>query len=226
MRRRRRQRLRPEAQPLIGSGQAPLIIPKTYPARRPPSSPRAPSSVSDYIDLMPLQGQRSRSGTSRGDPTRSGRRTAEYYLAGLHQDVWVDYSLAVRPTCSAAQPQGPGHLGRAADVLQAMKAAYPRTSPSRPVGVPTPGAACSTRSRRDTDAGGWGYFNATGQQCEEVRLHRRPGPVQADAPVLHGLVTTKAARSGELHAVRRQRDPEVGRAGPRDQHQRQTLIND
>jgi putative aldouronate transport system substrate-binding protein len=151
---------------LVGSGQAPLIVPKTYPGSETPFvASGAILPVSDYIDLMPNFKDKVARWNLQGDVDTLRQADGKYYLLpGLHQDVWVDYSLAMRT--DVLQKLGlpiPGTWDQLHTTLQAMRSAYPGSYPfSDRWGVPTPGGALlNVMAPAYGTAGGWGYFNAT-----------------------------------------------------------------
>ncbi|MER7456671.1 extracellular solute-binding protein [Micromonospora sp. NPDC126480] len=117
---------------LIGAGDAPFIIPKTYPNQEDAYvSSGAILPVSDYLDLMPnLKDKISR---WKLEPEIDQHRQADgkfYLLPGVHEKPWHDYSLAVRTDIleelGLAVPKTWDELYT---VLKAMKAKYPNTFP-------------------------------------------------------------------------------------------------
>jgi putative aldouronate transport system substrate-binding protein len=97
---------------MIGAGNAPFIIPKTYPGQETPFvSGGAILPVSDYVDLMPNFKDKVAKWNLEADLDSIRQADGKYYvLPGLHQDVWVDYSLAMRT-----------------DILQRLNLAVPQT---------------------------------------------------------------------------------------------------
>lgn len=83
---------------LISSGKAPEIIAKTYPGQESPYvSSGAVLAVSDYVDLMP--NFQAKVKQWKLEPEIEGLRQQDgkyYVLPGLHQELWPDYTLAVR----------------------------------------------------------------------------------------------------------------------------------
>jgi len=151
---------------LIGAGQAPLIIPKTYPGSEAPYvASGAILPVSDYIDLMPNFKDKVARWNLQGDVDTLRQADGKYYLLpGLHQDVWVDYSLAVRTDMlDKLNLKVPTTWDQLHTVLQAMRAANPSSYPfSDRWGVPTPGGnLLNIIGQAYGTAGGWGYSNAT-----------------------------------------------------------------
>jgi putative aldouronate transport system substrate-binding protein len=151
---------------LIGAGQAPLIIPKTYPGQEVPYvTSGALLPVSDYIDLMPNFKDKVAKWNLQGDIDTLRQADGKFYLLpGLHQDVWQDYSLAVRTDIlDKLGLKIPSTWNDVRTMLQAMKAAYPSQYPfSDRWGVPTPGGNILNILGSAYGApGGWGYSNAT-----------------------------------------------------------------
>ncbi len=231
--RRAGQRLQPEAQRRWSArGNAPMIIPKTYhPDEEAYIAGGAILPVSDYLDLMPnFTGQGQASGTCRATSTQFGQagrqvlpaaRPARGRLAGL---LAGDAHRHPAP----ARPAGAEDVGRADHrCCAAMKAGLPRPVPVlRPVEHPAaagrqqPARHPQPRrtARRPAGPSSNAYWDAGRRQ---VRLHRRHGPVQADAAVPQHAGQREAAGPGELHPDRRQRPAEVRhRQVVRDQLQR------
>jgi putative aldouronate transport system substrate-binding protein len=151
---------------LIGAGQAPLIIPKTYPGSEAPYvASGALLPVSDYIDLMPNFKDKVARWNLQGDVDTLRQADGKYYLLpGLHQDVWVDYSLAVRTdVLDKLNLKVPATWDQVHTTLQALKAANPASFPfSDRWGIPTPGGnLLNILGQAYGTAGGWGYSNAT-----------------------------------------------------------------
>jgi putative aldouronate transport system substrate-binding protein len=83
---------------MISAGNAPLIIPKTYhPDEEAYIAGGAILPVSDYIDLMPNFKDKIKKWNLQGDLDQNREADGKFYLLpGIHEDVWVDYSFAVR----------------------------------------------------------------------------------------------------------------------------------
>jgi putative aldouronate transport system substrate-binding protein len=150
---------------LVGSGQAPLIIPKTYPGSEAPFvASGAILPVSDYLDLMPHFKEKIARWNLQGDIDTLRQADGKYYLLpGLHQDVWVDYSLAMRTDVLARlNLKVPSTWDQVHTTLQAMKAANPSSYPfSDRWGVPTPGGSLlNVMAQTYGTQAGWGYANA------------------------------------------------------------------
>jgi putative aldouronate transport system substrate-binding protein len=117
---------------LIGAGDAPFIIPKTYPGQETPfvgSNSILP--VSDYVSLMPnFQDKVKKWGLDNQLDTLRQDNGKYYVLPGLHQDVWQDYSIAVRTDIlQQLNLKVPTTWDELHDVLAAMKKAYPNSYP-------------------------------------------------------------------------------------------------
>ena len=183
---------------VIGAGDAPLIIPKTYPGQETPFvASGAILPVSDYLHLMPNFSDKVAKWNLKADLDTLRQADGRFYLLpGLHEDYWVDYSLAVRTDIldklglEIPQTRDDVHA-----VLTAMKKEYPDTYPmSDRWGMPTPGGTLLNILGTAYGApGGWGYLTGVtwDPTAREVRLHRRHRPVRADAAVLHTLVAEK-----------------------------------
>lgn len=83
---------------LISSGDAPLILPKTYPGQESAFvSSGAVLAVSDYFDLMP--NFRKKVEEWEMDEELDTLRQADgsiYVLPGLHEEIWPDYTFEIR----------------------------------------------------------------------------------------------------------------------------------
>ncbi|MEU7841284.1 extracellular solute-binding protein [Micromonospora sp. NPDC049114] len=117
---------------LIGAGDAPMIIPKTYPGQEDAYvSSGAVLPVSDYLDLMPnLQDKISRWNLKPEIDTRRQEDGKFYLLPGLHEKPWQDYSLAIRTDIlDELKLSPPKTWDELYTVLKAMKAKYPNVYP-------------------------------------------------------------------------------------------------
>ncbi|MEV4627270.1 extracellular solute-binding protein [Micromonospora sp. NPDC049523] len=151
---------------LIGAGDAPLIIPKTYhPQENAFVSSGAILPVSDYIDLMP--NLKDKIARWKLEPEIDTLRQSDgkyYLLPGVHEKPMHDYSLAVRvDILDQLGLQIPKTWDELYTVLKAMKARYPDTYPfSERWGKPTPGGSLLNiiGVSYGTQAG-WNYQHAT-----------------------------------------------------------------
>jgi putative aldouronate transport system substrate-binding protein len=182
---------------LIGSGQAPLIIPKTYPGQEAPFvASGVVLPVSDYIDLMPNFKAKIAKWSLSGDIDTLRQADGKFYLLpGLHEDVWTDYSLAVRTdVLDKLNLKVPSTWNDVRTMLQAMKATNPASFPfSDRWGIPTPGGNLLNIVGTAYGApGGWGYANATW----DYKAKKYVGTGAMDGfkqmlQFLHGLVADK-----------------------------------
>ncbi|MFG1946953.1 extracellular solute-binding protein [Nonomuraea sp. NPDC048826] len=151
---------------LVGSGQAPLIIPKTYhPQEDAFVSSGAILPVSDYLDLMP--NLKDKIAKWRLEPELNTLRQADgrfYLLPGIHESIWVDYTLAIRTDImDKLGLRTPTTWDELHTVLTAMKQEYPDRYPMTDRwGVPTPGGnLLKIVAQAYGTKGGWEYQHAT-----------------------------------------------------------------
>lgn len=117
---------------LIGAGDAPLIIPKTYPGQEIPFvSSGAILPVSDYIDLMPNFKDKVAKWKLEPELDTIRQQNGKFYiLPGLHEEVWQDYTIAFRTDelekLGLSEPKTWDDLYT---VLKAIKAANPDSYP-------------------------------------------------------------------------------------------------
>jgi putative aldouronate transport system substrate-binding protein len=117
---------------MISAGDAPMIIPKTYPPDEEAYiASGAILPVSDYVDLMPNFKDQLAKWNLQGDIDARRQDDGKYYLLpGLHEDVWKDYSLAVRTDIlQKLNIPVPQTWDDVLNMLRAMKAAYPGQYP-------------------------------------------------------------------------------------------------
>lgn len=83
---------------MVSAGNAPLLIPKTYhPDEEAFIAGGAILAVSDYTDLMPHYSDKIKRWNLQGNLDTFAQEDGKYYLLpGLHENVWQDYSLAMR----------------------------------------------------------------------------------------------------------------------------------
>ncbi|MCG5217670.1 ABC transporter substrate-binding protein [Streptosporangium soli] len=150
---------------VIGAGDAPLIIPKTYPGQEVPfvaSGTILP--VSDHLDLMPHFKDKVAKWNLQADVDTLRQSDGRFYLLpGLHEEIWLDYSLAVRTDIlEKLGLEVPKTWEELYTVLKAMKAEYPDLYPfSDRWGIPTPGGNLLNIVGQAYGApGGWGYLPA------------------------------------------------------------------
>ncbi|MHA6624951.1 ABC transporter substrate-binding protein [Pseudonocardia sichuanensis] len=177
---------------VIGAGDAPLIIPKTYPGQESAYvASGAILPVSDYLHLMPnLQAKIEQWDLGAHLDTLRQADGKFYLLPGVHEDVWQDYTIAMRTDVLA-------ELGLAApttwdefrDVLAAIKQAYPDSYPltDREDGkilLNMVGMTFGTRAGTD-----WGYENESWDADAQRFVFTGTSPeYKAMVEYLHGLV--------------------------------------
>jgi len=117
---------------LISTGDAPLIMPKTYPGEETPFvASGAILPISDYVHLMPNYMDKVEKWEI--EPFLEGLRKDDgkyYLLPGLHENVWPDYTLAIRT--DIVEELGydmPTTWDELEEILVAMKEAYPDVIP-------------------------------------------------------------------------------------------------
>ncbi|MEV0161389.1 ABC transporter substrate-binding protein [Nonomuraea fuscirosea] len=150
---------------IIGAGDAPLIIPKTYhPQEEAFVASGAVLPVSDYFELMP--NFKDRVAKWQLQPELNSIMQSDgrvYLLPGLHENVWVDYSFAVRTDIlDKLKIEIPKTLDDFYAMLKAMKAEYPDLYPMTDRwGVPTPGGnIIKLIAQAYGTKGGWEYQHA------------------------------------------------------------------
>ena len=153
---------------MISAGNAPSIIPKTYhPSEQAYIAGGAILAVSDYLDLMPNFQDKIKKWNLQGDLDTLREADGKLYLLpGLHEDVWVDYSVAIRTDIltklGLAVPQTWDELHT---VLKAMKAAYPDRYPFSDRWSTPPGPGANELLQIVGGAygvmAGWNYQHAT-----------------------------------------------------------------
>lgn len=151
---------------LIASGDAPLIIPKTYhPGEEAFVSSGAILPVSEYFDLMPNFKDKVAKWKFQPELNSIMQNDSEIYLLpGLHEGVWADYSFAVRTDIlEKLKLEVPKTLDDFYNMLKAMKAEYPDLYPMTDRwGVPTPGGNLFKLIMWAYGSkGGWNYAHST-----------------------------------------------------------------
>jgi putative aldouronate transport system substrate-binding protein len=130
---------------MIGGGEAPMILPRTYaPDEELFIAGGAILPVSDYFDLMPNFQDKVAKWNLQADV--DSRRQADgkiYVIPGLHENVFLDYSLAVRTDIlEELGLDEPATWDDVTEMLREMKQAYPDQYPfsDRWSTPPQPGA--------------------------------------------------------------------------------------
>jgi putative aldouronate transport system substrate-binding protein len=118
---------------MVAAGNAPWIIPKTYhPSEEEYIAGGAILPVSDYVHLMPHFQDKVKKWNLQPD-IDAGLKQADgkyYLLPGLHEDAWLDYSLAMRTDIlEQLNLQVPTTWDELTTVLRAMKQAHPDLYP-------------------------------------------------------------------------------------------------
>jgi len=153
---------------MVSAGQAPFIIPKTYhPDEEQYIASGAVLAVSDYLDLMPNLKDKIAKWNLQADLDQLREADGKFYLLpGIHEDVWQDYSLAMRT--DVLQKLGltiPNTWDDVRTVLKAMKTANPTLYPfsDRFSTPPQPGAnnLLNILAQGFNTMAGWGYQNAS-----------------------------------------------------------------
>jgi putative aldouronate transport system substrate-binding protein len=152
---------------MVSAGNAPFIIPKTYhPDEDQYIAGGAILAVSDYIDLMPNFKDKIAKWNLQGDLDGLRAEDGKFYLLpGVHEDVWLDYSLAVRTDIlTKLNLAVPSTWDELHTVLKAMKTAYPNLYPfsDRWSTPPQPGAnnLLSIISQAYGTYAGWAWQHA------------------------------------------------------------------
>ncbi len=117
---------------LLSAGDAPLIIPKTYPGQESAYvASGAVLPVSDYLDLMPnLQAKVKKWKLEPELDTLRQEDGKFYVLPGLHEEVWPDYTLVMRTDVLAKHNiPVPTTWQEFESVLQQLKQLYPDRIP-------------------------------------------------------------------------------------------------
>lgn len=117
---------------LISSGDAPYIIPKTYPGEETPfAASGAILPVSDYIDYMPHFKDKAEKWDMGPFLETLEQEDGKFYvLPGMHENVWPDYTLAMRiDILEELGLEEPETWDELEVVLEEMKKAYPDVIP-------------------------------------------------------------------------------------------------
>ncbi len=151
---------------LIGAGDAPFLIPKTYhPSEVAFVSSGAILPVSEYVHLMP--NFRNKVGKWKLEPELDSIRQSDgkyYLLPGLHEKVKSGYSLSLRTDVLDTLGLGlPTTWDEVYDVLRAIRAEYPDRYPLSDrwsINTPYPVAALlSYLGQSHGVRAGWTYDN-------------------------------------------------------------------
>ncbi|MFJ8080028.1 extracellular solute-binding protein [Streptomyces sp. NPDC096205] len=151
---------------LIGAGDAPFIIPKTYhPSEVAFVSSGAIVPVSDYVHLMPNFRDKVRKWKLEPELDSIRQSDGKYYLLpGLHEKAKANYSLSFRTdVLDRLGLTLPTTWDEVYDVLKALKAEYPAKYPWTDrwsINTPFPcGALFGYLGQAYGVKAGWGYDN-------------------------------------------------------------------
>jgi putative aldouronate transport system substrate-binding protein len=130
---------------MIAGGDAPLILPRTYGQDEEQFiAGGAILAVSDYFDLMPnFQDKVAKWNLQADIDTHRQEDGKIYVIPGIHENVWLDYSLGVRTDIlEELGLEEPATWDDVTNMLREMKAAYPDQYPfsDRWSTPPQPGA--------------------------------------------------------------------------------------
>jgi putative aldouronate transport system substrate-binding protein len=117
---------------LISTGDAPLLIPKTYPGSETQFIPSgAILPVSDYVNLMPNYAKKIKDWSLESDLKQVLQGDGKYYvLPGLHEKPKYDYSFALRKDILDKEGlQLPKSYDELYTVLKKLKEKYPDIYP-------------------------------------------------------------------------------------------------
>ncbi len=117
---------------LISSGDSPLVIPKTYPGQESAFvSSGAILPVSDYVDKMPHFMDKVKKWGLEGDLDTLRQEDGKYYvLPGMHEEVWPDYTLAIRTDIFEENNIAiPTTWDELYEAMKELKAIYPDVTP-------------------------------------------------------------------------------------------------
>ncbi len=184
---------------MVAAGDAPMIIPKTYhPDEEAYIASGAILPVSDHLDLMPNFRDQVAKWNLQPDLDAYRQEDGKFYLLpGLHEDVWSEYSLAMRTdVLQQLNLQVPKTWEDLRTVLRAMKAAHPDVYPlsDRWSTPPNPGAN-SLLSIVGTAYGvqaGWTYQHAKWDDAAKAFVYTGASPQYKQmVEYLNSLVTEK-----------------------------------
>lgn len=116
---------------LVGAGDAPMIIPKTYPGSESAFvSSGAILPVSDYVNLMPNYQKKIADWGLEKEIDALRQADGKYYvLPGLHEELWPDYTLVIRTDVFTKDGiKVPDTWDELKTALMSLKTAHP-TSP-------------------------------------------------------------------------------------------------
>ncbi|MDT0611506.1 ABC transporter substrate-binding protein [Streptomyces lancefieldiae] len=151
---------------LIGAGDAPLLLPKTYPGQETPFvASGSVLAVSEYVELMPNFRDKVRRWKLEPEVDSLRQSDGRYYLLpGLHERVKSGYSLALRTdVLGELGLRLPSTLDEVAGVFRALRSEYPDRYPfSDRWNQPEPaGALLGYIGQAHGVRAGWSYLNTS-----------------------------------------------------------------
>ncbi|MGH3278136.1 MAG: extracellular solute-binding protein [Trebonia sp.] len=178
---------------LINAGQAPTIIPKTYPGQEDQFvAGGAILPVSDYVHLMPNFQDKVSKWKLQGDIDTLRQADGKYYLLpGLHQQVWVDYTMGARTDLlDKYNIPTPGTMAQVEAMLTTLKDKNPGHYPfSDRWNQPTPGGAfLQMMGNAYGTYAGWNY--QTPNQGAYWDVSSKQFVFSASMPAYQQMVTT------------------------------------
>ncbi|MEU2283671.1 extracellular solute-binding protein [Streptomyces sp. NPDC013178] len=183
---------------LIGAGDAPLLIPKTYPGQETPFvSSGSVLAVSDYVHLMPNFQDKVKKWGLQPEIDSLRQSDGKYYLLpGLHEKVKQGYSLALRTDVLGRLGLSlPTTWDEVYTVFKAIKAEYPDRYPFSDRWNNPPNSAGALLGYLGQAYGvraGWSYLNTTwNQQKGEYVFTGATDAYRQVIEFLHKLVAEK-----------------------------------
>lgn len=183
---------------VIGAGDAPAIIAKTYQGQEAPfvaSGVILP--VSKYLDLMPNYTKLVQDWDLQANVDQLRQEDGEYYvLPGLHEDPWQDYTLAVRTdVMKELNLSTPKTWDEFADMLKKIKERYPDSYPLSDrfseTGTPAGNLMNIVAMTYGTHAG-WGFNAAQWDAASDAFVFTGTSPQYKEfVTFMHSLVADK-----------------------------------
>lgn len=175
---------------LVGAGNAPMILPKTYPGQEEAFvSSGAILPVSQYLDLMPNFSQKVEEWGLEDNIEGLRQADGEFYLLpGLHEDVWQDYTVAIRTdVMEDLGLEAPEDWEEFRDVLTAIKKEYPDSYPlsDRFMG----GSLMNVIAMTFGTSAGWGFNGASwDEEAGQFEYTGATDEYKAFVEYMHSLV--------------------------------------
>ncbi|MDG9717522.1 extracellular solute-binding protein [Streptomyces sp. DH24] len=159
---------------LIGAGDAPFLIPKTYPGGETAFvSSGAILPVSEYVDLMPNFRDKVRRWNLQPEVDSLRQSDGNYYLLpGLHEKAKANYSLSLRTdVLERLGLKTPGTWDEVHETLKALKEEYPDRYPWTDrwsTNTPFPaGALFGYLGQAHGVRAGWSYLNISWDAAQQ-----------------------------------------------------------